>query len=93
MTIREGVSSHVMGMNHRCNQNRMKNSYWLGLDLAKFGVLASFCDLVVCGVKNENHGFAKLARLNPHKCLQSDVGEVWDQKELILAWLVQCQVP
>jgi len=44
-------------------------------------------------VKNENHGFGKLARLNPHKCLQSDVGEVWEQKELILAWLVQRQVP
>jgi len=26
------------------------------------------------------------------KCLQSDVGEVWGQKELILAWLVQSQV-
>ena len=58
-----------------------------------FGVLASFCDLVVILVKNENHGFGKLAGLNPHKCLQSDVGEVWDQKELILAWLVHSQVP
>ena len=43
-------------------------------------------------VKNENHGFGKLAGLNPHKCLQSDVGEVWDQKELILTWLVHSQV-
>jgi len=49
-------------------------------------------NLVVCWVKNENHGFAKLAGLNPHKFLQSDVGEVWDQKELILGWLVQNQV-
>jgi len=48
--------------------------------------------LVVCGVKNENHGFGKLAELNPHKCLQSDVGEVWDQKELILTWLGHSQV-
>jgi len=45
------------------------------------------------GVKNENHGFGKLVGLNPHKCLQSYVGEVWQQKELILAWLVQSQVP
>ena len=59
--------------------------YWLGLDLAMFGVLASFCDLVVILVKNENVGFGKLAGLNPHKCLQSDVREVLEQKELILA--------
>ena len=44
-------------------------------------------------VKNENHGFEKLAGLNPHKCLQCDVVEVWEQKELILACLVQSQVP
>ena len=58
-----------------------------------FGVFAWFCDLLVCGVKKENHGFGKLAGLNPHKCLQSHVGVVWEQKELILAWLVQNQVP
>ena len=57
-----------------------------------FGVLASFCDLVVILVKNENHGFGKLAALNAHKCLESDVGEVWEQKELILTWLVHSQV-
>jgi len=57
------------------------------------GPLPSFCDLVVCWMKNENCGFGKLVVLNPHKCLQSDVGEVWEQKELILAWLVQSQVP
>jgi len=64
--------------------------------MAKFhdsGVLASFCDLVVCGMRNENLGFGKLAGLNPHKCLQSDVGEVWEQKELILTLLVHGQVP
>jgi len=44
-------------------------------------------------VKNKNHGFAKQAGLNPQKCLQSDVGEFGEQKELILAWLVQSQVP
>jgi len=44
-------------------------------------------------VKNKNHGFRKLAILNPHKFLQSDVGEVWEQKEFILAWLVHSQVP
>jgi len=43
-------------------------------------------------MKNENHGFGKLARHNPHKCLQSHVGEVWEQKELILAWLVYSKV-
>jgi len=43
-------------------------------------------------VKNENHGFGKLAILNPHKYLQSEVGEVWEQNELILAWLVHSQV-
>ena len=43
-------------------------------------------------VKNENHGFGKMAGLNPQKCLQGDVGEVWDQKELILTWLVHWQV-
>jgi len=48
--------------------------------------------MVVCRVKNENHGFGKLAILNPHKYLQSDVGKVWEQKELILAWLVHSQV-
>ena len=49
-----------------------------------FGFLAWFCDLVVCGVKNENHGFGKLAALNAHKWLESDVGEVWEQKEITL---------
>ena len=49
-----------------------------------FGFLAWFCDLVVCEVKNENLGFGKLAALNAHKCLESDVGEVWEQKEIIL---------
>jgi len=48
---------------------------------------------MVCGVKNENHGFGKLAGLNPHNCLQCDVVEVWEKKELILAWLVESQVP
>ena len=57
------------------------------------GVLAWFYDLVVCGVKNENHDFGKLAGLNPHKCLQIRVGRVWDEKDLILVWLVQTQVP
>jgi len=37
--------------------------------------------------------FGKLAGLNPHKCLQSDVGQVWEQKKLILTWLVHGQVP
>jgi len=50
-----------------------------------------FCDMVVCKVKNENHGFEKLAGLNPHKCVHH-VGKVWEQKELILAWLVHSQV-
>jgi len=58
-----------------------------------FGVLGWFYDLVVCWVKNENHGFGKLAGLNPQKCLQSNVGEVWEQKESILEWLVHSQVP
>jgi len=44
-------------------------------------------------MKNKNHGFGKLAGIKPHRCLQSDVGEVWEQKQLILAWLVQSQVP
>jgi len=44
-------------------------------------------------VTNENHGFGKMAGLNPHKYVQSDVGKVWQQKELILAWLVQSKVP
>jgi len=48
--------------------------------------------LVVCGVKNENPGFGKLAGLNPDKCLQSDVGEVWEKKELIFTWLVHGHV-
>jgi len=55
-------------------------------------ILARFGDLVVCGVKNENHGFGKVDGLKLHKCLQSDVGKVWWQKELILAWLVLSQV-
>jgi len=48
--------------------------------------------LVVILVKTENHGFGKQDGLNPHKCIQSDVGEVWEQKELILTWLVHSQV-
>jgi len=44
-------------------------------------VLGLLPSLVVCWVKNENHGFGKLAGLNPHKYLQSDGGEVWEQKE------------
>jgi len=47
----------------------------------------------VCGVKNEKHGFGKRAGINPHKCLQSDVGDVWEQKELMLALLVHSEVP
>jgi len=49
--------------------------------------------LVVCVVKIENLDFGKLAVLNPHKFFQSDVGEVWEQNELILTWLVHGQVP
>ena len=49
-----------------------------------FGFLAWSCVLVVCEVKNENHGFGELAALNAHKCLESDVGEVWEQNELML---------
>ena len=56
------------------------------------GVLAGFFGLVVILVKNENHGFGKLAGLNPHKFLQSDVGEVWEQKKWILTWLEHSQV-
>jgi len=43
-------------------------------------------------VKNQNHGFGKMAGLNPHKYLQSDVGEVLEQNVLILAWLVHSKV-
>ena len=43
-------------------------------------------------MKNENHGFGKLVGLNLHKYLQSNVGEVWEHKELILEWLVHSQV-
>jgi len=43
-------------------------------------------------VKNENHGFGKLAVLNPQKCIQSNVGEFWEQKELLLAWLMHGKV-
>jgi len=46
----------------------------------------------MCGVKNENHGFGKVDGLKPHKFLQSDVGKVWVQKELIWAWLELSQV-
>jgi len=49
-------------------------------------ILARFCDLVVCGVKNENHGFGKVVGLKPQKYLHSDVGIVWEQNELMLAW-------
>ena len=60
------------------------------------GALASslfWCfGFVVILVKKKNHGFGKLAGLNPHKCLESDVGEVWEKKELILTWLVHSQV-
>ena len=66
---------------------------WCKIMFRDFGVFAWFCNLVVWGVKNENHGFGKLVGLNPHKWLQSHVGEVWEQQELILAWLVQSQVP
>jgi len=45
-----------------------------------------------CWVKNENDGFGKLDGLNPHKYLQSDVGEVWEQMQLILACLLHSQV-
>ena len=31
-------------------------------------------------MKNENHDFRNVAGLNPHKCLESDVGEVWGQE-------------
>jgi len=55
-------------------------------------IFTRFCDLVVCEVKNENHGFGKVAGFKHHICLQSDVGKVWDKKELILAWLVISQV-
>ena len=34
-------------------------------------------------MKNENHNFGKVARLSLHKCLQSDMGKVWEQKKLM----------
>jgi len=43
-------------------------------------------------VKTENHGFGKVPGFKPHKCLQSDMGIVLEQKELILAWLVLSKV-
>ena len=43
-------------------------------------------------MKNENHGFGKVAGLKHHKRLYSDVGIVLEQKELILAWLVLSKV-
>ena len=73
-----------------------RNWYWHDWCIAKFHdfcVWAWFCDLVVYVVKNENLNFGKLAEIKPHKCLQSNVGEVWEQKELILTWLVHGQVP
>jgi len=54
--------------------------------------LARFCDLVVGGLKNENHDFGKVGGLNPLNCFQSDVKKLWEQKELILVWLVHSQV-
>jgi len=72
-----------------------RNWSWHGWCIAKFGdfgVLVLFCDLVLCGVKNENHVFGKVVGLKPHKCLQSDVGKVWEQKVLMLVWLVYSQV-
>ena len=69
-----------------------RNWSWHGWCYAKFGDFARFCDFVVCGLKNKNHGFGKVAGLKAHKCLQSDVGKVWEQKELNLAWLVLSQV-
>ena len=69
-----------------------RNWSWHGWCLAKLGDLSRFFDLVVFGVKTETHGFGKVVGLKPHKCLQSDMGIVWEQKELILAWLVLSQV-
>jgi len=69
-----------------------------GIDIGMVGawpslvILARFCDFVVCWVKNKNHGFGKVSGHKPHKCLQSDVGKLWVQKELILPWLVLSQV-
>jgi len=40
--------------------------------------------MLVCLVKNENHGFGKLAGLNPHKYLQSYVGEILGTKGIDL---------
>jgi len=54
--------------------------------------LARLCDLVVCGLKNENHDFGKLGGLNPLNYIQSDVEKLWEQKELILVWLVHSEV-
>jgi len=34
---------------------------WCIAKFGDFGILALFCDLVKCGVKNENHGFGNVA--------------------------------
>jgi len=51
-----------------------------------------FCDFLGCGVKNENHDFGKLGGLNPLKCFENDLEKLWEQKELILVWLVHSLV-
>jgi len=55
-------------------------------------ILPRFYDLVVCGVKNENHGIGKVGGLNLLKCLQSDMEKVWEQQKLIFLLLVHSQV-
>jgi len=51
-------------------------------------ILARFCDLVVCGEKNENHDFITLGGLNPLKCFQTDMEKLLEQKESIFVWLM-----
>jgi len=72
-----------------------------GIDVGMVGVKPSLVILVFwfdfviwccLGRKTKNHAFLKLDGLNPVKCLQSDMGKVWEQQELILVWLVLSQV-
>jgi len=79
-------ASKVLGEKFGTKRN-LSRCGWCIVKFGDFGVFASFCDLVVCGVKNENHGFGKVAGLRLQKCLESDMGKVWEEKELILAWL------
>jgi len=72
--LQKCLQSHVVEVSE---QKELIFACWCKAKFHDFCVLALFCDLVVCGVKNENYGFGKLVGLNPHKTGWTQSSQNW----------------